>query len=308
MKFCAVTWYHREAPCGQSSVRSLSRPLASWQRKVGTGLFVFLLSVALVPSAKAQDAQGVLQKMVKAYTDLSSYDGTANVDTRILYKDKPLQERASTARMQIKRPNKFHLDITSPQGGREIYSDGKAFFVYDTLNHQYIRSTAPADMQAMLTLLLQRAGISANLDPLYFMGMKVLPKELSGFKLKSDTLNGHPVFVVTGTTHTAPLTVKTKSGKSVTIPSATRYWTWWVDKTTYLMHKMESRSTEQKMQVGVRQGKKVVPTTIPVIQVIRNSVVEVKPNAPLADNLFTFIPPQGATERRSVEEIIKGGK
>ena len=39
---------------------------------------------------------------------------------------------------------------------------------------------------------------------------------------------------------------------------------------------------------------------------LRINVTDARPNAALSDSIFTFTPPPGATQKRSVAELLKG--
>ena len=71
-----------------------------------------------------------------------------------------------------------------------------------------------------------------------FLTEKNLPKELTNVKVKSTaTYNGHPVYIITGTTNATPVVIKT-GNTMTTIP--TSYWTWWIDRTSSLLYKIET--------------------------------------------------------------------
>jgi outer membrane lipoprotein-sorting protein len=280
------------------------------------GLIVCLAAVVLsafssLPAeAQALNPRALLQKVSAAYQRLNTYDGTASVEISAFFKEKMLQTRAMRVEMKMKRPNKLRLDFTMPTGTQTILSDGTNLFIYLASTNQYARyPTAPTIDAMLFPLLAVRAGVQASLDPLYFLGKKQLPAALTDLRFQgSDTYNGKPVFVVSGVI-TRPRTVlRDKKGHQVVLPPSKQYWTWWINKQTSLLEKIEQRVPDLKMTVPARQGKKVTAQQIPVTQRMRHVVLTATANPSLADSVFTFTPPPGAVEVRTVKDILQSGR
>ncbi|HZP83043.1 MAG TPA: DUF2092 domain-containing protein [Chthonomonadaceae bacterium] len=289
-------------------------PRAARLRRIG--LIVCLAAVvqsafsSLPAEAQAQNPRALLQKVSAAYQRLNTYDGTASVEISAFFKEKMLQTRAMRVEMKMKRPNKLRLDFTMPTGTQTILSDGTNLFIYLASTNQYARyPTAPTIDAMLFPLLAVRAGVQASLDPLYFLGKKQLPAALTDLRFQgSNTYNGKPVFVVTGVT-TRPRTVlRDKKGHQVVLPPSKQYWTWWINKQTSLLEKIEQRVPDLKMTVPARQGKKVTAQQIPVTQRMRHVVLTATANPSLADSVFTFTPPPGAVEVRTVKDILQSGR
>jgi outer membrane lipoprotein-sorting protein len=295
--------------------QAVAREDAQGDRKSGrrrgqrTGaLAAVTLALWPVAAARAQDAAAIMQKMASAYQQLSSYEGTATVDSDILYQGKVVPATSLTAALKCKRPNKLTLTMQNRSGTRLLYNDGVNFTSYDALHNQYARAPAAPTMPALLPLLFARGQVVAALDPLYFFCEGRLPKALTGLKSGgSANLNGHTVFLISGVTQTQTRQVKTTEGKFVTIPASSRSWKWWIDKDTYMIRRVETL-LDTTARDNVRENGKVVQKLVPVTQRIRHTVVDYKLNGNLPDSAFAFTVPAGATELKSVADLLKSGK
>jgi outer membrane lipoprotein-sorting protein len=58
----------------------------------------------------------------------------------------------------------------------------------------------------------------------------------------------------------------------------------------------------------VKQGNKFVQKALPVTQVMRHTVRDYKVNTNPPDSAFAFAIPSGATEKKSVADLLKTGK
>lgn len=269
-------------------------------------------SVLALSGAGAQDGKSVLLKTMKAYQSLDSYDGAATVDIKILGRQGQLQNRALQAQslyaiVKFKKPNRLMLHMTTPSGTRKVYCDGKDFYVLDVLNNQYTRDPAPQDTRGMSELLLRRAGIIAALDPLFFLMATSLPGELSNLKVSgADKINGRDVIKVTGTTRVARQERALPDGRKIVLPAVSRTWTWWIDRQNSMVLRVESRDDNFTFSVPRRQGNQVVVQRIPAVSITRHSVASVKPNGVSDDSVFQFQKPARATERKALQELLKG--
>lgn len=276
---------------------------------------LMVISILLsADTAQAQDARAILQKVARAYKDLTSYEGAATVDLKIIGNEgdsrgKTLQTQSLYALLKFKKPNKITLEMTAPTGSRSIYSDGKDFYVYDALNRQYLRDATPATSKELLSLLLRRAGIQTALDPLYFLTDGSLPSELGQMKVTgSKKLNGRDTIILTGVTRAPRKTEKMPNGQTVVRPATTRVWTWWVDKQDHLLRRVEVRTDSLQARYPVQQGKKVVLRQIAVYHLSRHTVAEAKPNSNINDAVFTFNKPANASEKKTLQDLLKGAQ
>ncbi|MCS6776086.1 MAG: DUF2092 domain-containing protein [Chloroherpetonaceae bacterium] len=275
-------------------------------------LWVIACGALAGSGAEAQDGRSVLLKTLKAYQALESYDGSATVDIKILGRQGQLQNRALQAQslyaiLKFKKPNRLMLHMTTPSGTRKVYCDGRDFYVLDVLNNQYTRDPAPQDTRGMSELLLRRAGIIAALDPLFFLLATSLPGELSNLKVSgADKINGRDVVKVTGTTRMARQERTLPDGRKIVLPAVNRTWTWWVDRQNNMVLRVESRDDNFTFNVPRRQGNQVVVQRVPAISVTRHNVASVRPNGVLDDSVFQFQKPARATERKALQELLKG--
>lgn len=268
---------------------------------------ILLLNVfalfAGIGTAQAQDARAIMLKTLQMYQSLSSYSGQANVDTMMLSQSgQTIKHIGSSAVMKLQRPNKIYLYFQTPIGSRKIYSDGANFSVFDATPNQYLTIPAPSDMPGLLKMLLAKADVAAGLDPLYFLTQKNLPKELSNLKVKgATTYNGHPVYIITGTTNATPVVVKT--AKTITtIP--TSYWTWWIDRTSSLLYKIETRTPNIVKPVSFGSGAARTVKNVQGTLLLLHTVSELKPDANVAASEFAFTPPRGSTRKQSAQDIL----
>jgi outer membrane lipoprotein-sorting protein len=269
-------------------------------------------------SAQTQDPRTLLQKVMSTYQSLNTYHGTASTESTLLYQGKVVRISGQMqVEMKFKRPNKLWLHFTNPSGTFSVTSDGAQFYVYFSNLNQYSQIPTAPDMAHMLMLLRFRAGVLAQLDPLYFLCLNQLPRELTNLKYQSSaTYNNKPVFVVSGVTRaqTIPITdahghpVLDKAGHKLVAQNHAQYWTWWINRQTFLLEKIESRDPNLKVAQVKRQGKNLLRRTVIVTQQQRHIVLSATPNPPLTDKEFAFAPPAGAVPKLSVQDIIKNGK
>lgn len=289
-----------------------SRPYPSLWLRAGRNYLTLLLSLSAlcvgIGKAQAQDGMSVLLKTMKMYQSLNSYSGNANVDTMMIDpKGQTVKHIGSASVMKFQRPNKIYLYFQTPIGSRKIYSDGTNFSLYDAQPNQYFTIPAPHDTKGLLDVLLARADVAAGLDPLFFLTQNALPKALTNIKLKeSTTYNGHAVFVVTGTTNATPVVIK-QGNSTTTIPPS--YWTWWIDRNSYLLYKVETRTPNIIKPVSFNAGQQHVVKYIKGTLFLRHTVSELKPDVNLQPADFAFTKPQNATLKQTAADVLgKKGK
>ena len=282
-------------------------PASRFQKaRLRYSLFGFALFCGFLTAAGAQrnsgarpalkDGRAILQESIKTYQEMSSYEGQSNVDTLLLDKNGDVVKQVgSAARLRYKRPNKLMLDFSTPGGSRSIWSNGSLLIVYDALPKKYTVGPTSPDLPSMLPLLFRRADVSASLDPLYCLSQKTLPKELTNLTLKETTVyNGHPVYVVTGVLNGIDLT--NVKGQSVNLQPSV--WTWWVDRNTFLLHKIESRTPNVIKPISKKVGQREEIINMTTTLLMRHTMTYSKPNTAIPDDAFVFKAPPDATERR----------
>ena len=264
-------------------------------------LFALLLGTQ---KAQAQDGRTVLMKTAQTYQQFTSYSGQANVDTMMMdAKGVAIKHIGSSSVMKLVKPNKIYIFFQTPIGSRSIYSDGTNFSVYDATPNQYLTIPAPTTLNGLLKTLLTRADVAAQLDPLYFLTQAALPKDLSNLKIKtSTTYNGHPVYVVTGTTNATPIVVK-KGNTTTTIP--TSYWTWWIDRSNSLLYKIETSTPNIVKPVSFGTGVTREVRNIKGTLLVRHTVTDLKPDANINQQEFVFAQPKTATRKQTIQDVLK---
>ena len=289
-----------------------SRPYPFLAFRIGSPRRYTLLLAVLalftgVRTAHAQDGRELLLKTLKMYQSLNSYAGQANVDTMMLDPNgKTVKHIGSSTVMKFQRPNKIFLYFQTPIGSRSIYSDGTNFNLYDAQPNQYLSLPAPGDTPGLLKLLLARADVAAGLDPLYFLTEKSLPKALSDIKVKSSTTyNGHPVYIVTGATNATPVVIRT-GNTTTTIP--TSYWTWWIDRNSFLLYKIETRTPNIVKPVSFGAGAQRTVKNIKGTLFLRHTVTELKPDSNVQPNEFAFVKPRGSIPKQTAQDVLNKGK
>jgi outer membrane lipoprotein-sorting protein len=213
---------------------------------------------------------------------MQSYAGKSSVDSVLVSAEtgKILQQTGSTGQMYFRRPNRLRLDYTAPVGSRTVWSNATEIGVLDRLIAKYWTVPPQPNMEALLPVLYKQANTAACFDPLYGISKGTLPSRLGSFKLKgSGVLNGHQVLIVSAVLQ----------GKR---PSE---WTWWIDKKSFLLYKVEQQATGLSQKYRVVQDGIETLKSRPVTLVLRCIFSGVTPNAAVTDDLFDFKPPAGAT-------------
>ncbi|MCW3054982.1 MAG: putative periplasmic protein [Chthonomonadales bacterium] len=269
---------------------------------------IALLSGIGAVQAQETDGRALLLKTLTLYQKFNSYSGQANVDTIMVDSTgQTIKHIGSSSVMKLQRPNKIYIFFQTPIGSRSIYSDGANFSVFDPTPNQYLTVPTAPNTEGLLQLLLTRADVAAGLDPLYFLTQKTLPAELVNVKIKaSTTFNGHQVYVITGTTNVKPVVMK--SGNTITtIP--TSYWTWWIDRTSSLLYKVETRTPNIIKPVSFGNGATRTVKNVKGTLIMRHTVTEVKPDANLKADEFVFNKPKTATAKVTAQDLLnKKGK
>jgi hypothetical protein len=293
------------------NLRSAKSSCSPFHRKVlALSLLLIggLVATTIRTAHAQQDGIALLSKVMSAYQKLSSYAGEANVDTILLGpKGEIIKQVGSSSVMKYVKPNKLRLNFSTSAGTRTIWSDGTTLWVYDGMPNLYTVGPSAPTLTAMLPLLLVRADVAAGMDPLFFLSQNTMPTELINVKLKgTGVFNGHQVYIVTGVTNIKPKVIRMLDGRQLTVP--TSYWTWWIDRRTFLLHKIETATPHVTKQLMVKVGNREVPRTIVGTMLLRHTVSSSKPNTPLAPNEFVFRAPPSSMEKKAIPDFLKAGK
>lgn len=266
---------------------------------------ILLTCVALLSgsrTAQAQDGRAILLKAMHFYHSFHSYMGQANLDTLMLAQNgQTVKHIGSSTALEFQRPNKIYIFLQNPLGSRAIYGDGTHFSVYEATPDQYLTVPMTGKQQDLLTLLRVHGNVVAGFDTLFFLMQTSLPNTLTHIQLQGpSSYNGHPVYVVTGMTNATP--AGSKSGAAT--PAS--YWTWWIDRSSYLLYKVETKTPNVVKPVSFGAGQQTVIKNIKGTVVMRYTVSGIKPDANLAASDFVFTPPKTAMRRRTVQEVLHG--
>jgi len=272
-----------------------------------TLLLIMMGSVAGIRAAQAEDGRAILLKAIRLYHTFHSYKGQANVDTLMIGTDgKVIKHVGSSSTMKFQRPNKISLFIQNPAGSRAVYGDGSNFSVFEASTNQYSTVPMSGKEPEMITLLRKQAGVVAGLDTLFLLTETSLPKTLTNLQYKgTSTCNGHPVFVVTGTTSATP---ELSGGGKTSMPGAATEWTWWIDRQSYLLYKVENKTSNVVKPVSFGSGNNAVVKDVKGTVIMRYIVSEIKPDANITPSDFAFTPPKSAIQKRTIQEILGGQK
>ena len=268
------------------------------------GLALAGMAGTLGSAAQAQgpDGHDLLEKTLRAYHDLSSYDGQASYDVDVVggAKGKKATLTSTTSSMKFKRPNKLQIKMTTAKGSLDFYSDGSRMAAYRPGVQKYILAPAAPDMIAMQPAMLKLAGLFGQFDPLYFLCNTSLPATLSNYKTQgTGSVNGHPVYIVSASYKPQPV-------KQVQNPflQASGNWTFYIDKSNYLLQKVEAQVPVNIKQTAIKNKKKV-ETSLAGAFKMRHAMTNAKPNEPIDDSQFVFTPPKGATEQKEASALIR---
>ena len=266
--------------------------LAAWLALAG--LFV------TTQPARAQDGRTILLKTMQFYGALHSYGGQANTDTMMLNAGgKLVKQVGASSVMKMVRPNKIYLFLQNPAGSRAIYSDGKSFSVYEATPDRYITTPTNGTPNDLMKLLATEGGIEAGYDPLFFLTHASLPKTLTAIQYKGESnWNGHPVYVVTGAINASPA-----GGAAAPLS----YCTWWIDRSSYLLYRVETTTPHVVKQVSFGAAPHTVIKSVKGTLVVRYTVSGIKMDPNYAPSDFVFTPPKTAMRRRTIEELLKAG-
>jgi outer membrane lipoprotein-sorting protein len=264
----------------------LAARIKSREVAVRTLLKLLPLCILAVPKiAEAQDAKSILHNMISAYRGLTSYQGQASVsDRHMLSGGKLLAESSFTSSISYLKPNKLKIDFAMPTGGRSIYYDGATLTLYQDKFRSYSTAAVVApDLQKLAPALL-KFQVASKLDVLYFLSGNEIPSTLTGFERKPDqTRNGKLDYVIAAREPTSN-------------PKYSYFWTWYIDKQTNLLDRIEARLPGIPQRATIMQGKKSTARVILIDRMLAQNIVNPQPNAKIDSRTFVFKPPPGSSK------------
>ncbi len=268
-------------------------------RAVGLSLVIvpFLsVSTALAGGQKGKvtvDADAIVRRMLSAYQTAQSIQEVAEAKVTLL----PNPEYIQTTAFKFKRPNLMLQTTQDPHGGTvDVYCNGKTLTVYSGKQNIFTKRTAPGSVPQTLNAMthaskdLTGSENTPILSPFSFLRAGKRLDEVKSLRfVREETLDGHRVYVLTGTADSDWL--------NALIPSKNLKWQQrdillWIDAETSLLRKSKCRLFGQVPVI--RNGKQVYSTFgLGFEEVHRDTLL----NVPLRDEVFFFKQPKNAAEQ-----------
>jgi hypothetical protein len=150
------------------------------------GVLLLLMLSAVLPPAVSQDQQGSIgggpnpgvdPNVVKALDRMGAYLRTltafdvesANSTDEVLETGQKVQFDG-TAYLQVRRPNKLHVEVKTDRKHREFFYDGKTFTIFARRVNYYATVPAPPTLRELIVVLAEKYGIEVPLSDLFFWG------------------------------------------------------------------------------------------------------------------------------------------
>jgi len=242
------------------------------------------LCVVLLASASfsqtVPDGKAILNEAAKALRDAHSYV----IEHEVVVEMKGgLESRlVLPVKLAVSNPAKLRIESNGQLGSTLIVSDGEHTWMYLGRWRQYTKTPAASNPEALMKSI--NSGIGQMLDE-----MRAKDPYLSAQVTGEETLEvdgkEYDCYVVKATLDKIGLPGAMKFSDGVM--------TSWVDKKTNVTLKQTTIGT-------------VEAETIPTSPIIQSTIVKsFKLNEPIADSLFTFTPPAGATEVAEFQGAVK---
>jgi hypothetical protein len=148
-------------------------------------LALLAVSAALLPAA-SKDQQGsagggsnptvdpnvvkALDKMGAYLRTLTAFDIESTNSTDQVLETGQKVQFDGTAHLQVRRPNKLHIEIKTDRKHREFFYDGKTFTLFGRRVNYYATVPAPPTLRELAIELAERYGIETPLADLFFWG------------------------------------------------------------------------------------------------------------------------------------------
>jgi hypothetical protein len=151
------------------------------------GILVLLLlsAVLLAPAAWSGHQEntgggsnpGVDPNVVKALDQMGAYLRTlaafdvesTNSTDEVLETGQKVQFDG-TAYLQVRRPNKLHVEVKTDRKHREFFYDGKTFTIFGRRVNYYATVPAPPTLRELIVVLAEKYGIEVPLSDLFLWG------------------------------------------------------------------------------------------------------------------------------------------
>ncbi len=221
--------------------------------------------------AEAAEAQKkpmeILQKVIKTFKDIKSFqiEGTITVESKAQGMNSSLDMPFMFAMV---KPDKMRMNIKNPMAEMQIISDGKSTWMYMPQQNQYMKMPGSADIAKMGSQFAPLPEGISNYEDITenFKSVEVLREETIPFngsstgcyvmRLEAQMKEQNPMYDI------SPVIC-------------------WIDKNNFIPIKITVAMAMKAQSVVIKTS--CLATTF-------------KLNESLADNLFVFIPPEGAKE------------
>ncbi len=258
------------------------------------------VALTLLPSLTAAggptgpNGNTLAHKMVAVYQQATSVQ--ADFEAEILRPGGT--EYVQSGTMRYKRPDRVELYTTDPlTGSFHAWADGRGITVYSGKTNSYTKRNAPSGLAATVAGIEKVSedvlGVRSTqiFSPLSFILTKDMPREAGNFYyLKQDTVAGHKTYCIAAKLNEAFVKDMLQSRSMILVQRDVKLW---IDiRTSQLVR--SACTIAWKYQIPGANGKK--PTYSGNGISFQETYRKVIFDAPIKDDTFRFVPPQGARQ------------
>lgn len=137
-----------------------------------------LLGLALVPNVAAAqlddaadpDALDALDRMGAFLRGQTAFTLDVRLVTSAVLDSGRLVRSTGVARLQVRRPDRFHAALSADDRAEQLFYDGSTFTIYDPRRSLYAAFAAPPTMSALVRIIHERYGIDLPVGDLFAWG------------------------------------------------------------------------------------------------------------------------------------------
>lgn len=281
-----------------------AKPTIHWRPAMSRMFAIASIFFALLtPSQSPQDAQQLIKQVAQTYQSLKSYRVEGTSSTQMTKENSAAafeQKQSESFALSVVKPDRIRGELRSPLYSFVTISDGRTEWTYVPDLKQYTRKPK-MDEKAMMALL-SGGGMEAMLasvmsDPLMFVA-KGLPTRVSEFEQIAKGIKTAKV-IREDSLEVGAKQIRCDVVEVEYVPTrgaeATEYSTrtLWIDRTRNAVLRSIARSRSQQQFGGSSTTTATVNFTVAEL------------NVPLADSLFTFVPPPGVNEVEKLGPVPK---
>jgi hypothetical protein len=158
------------------------------------GLVAVAAPVANVKPAIDPQANALLRRMGDYLAQAPFFSVSAEVWQDIQLGSGQQVQAGRTIDLQVRRPNRFHVEVHSTRRNRGLYYDGKSIILFNRVKNFYGSIPAPATLDEALDVASERFGITMPLEDLIVSDpyQSAMRKVTSGIHLGPVTVLGVP--------------------------------------------------------------------------------------------------------------------